>query len=57
MLARVPVNRIRRRNAYEFFTGGQDGWAAWKKNLDSRTAMLTREFRERWKTISLSPWM
>jgi CubicO group peptidase (beta-lactamase class C family) len=43
VLARAPANRIRQRNAYEFFAGGQDGSAAWKKNLDSRTAILTRE--------------
>jgi hypothetical protein len=44
VLARAPVNRIREREAYEFFAGrAADGSATWATNLHSRAGVLTRE--------------
>jgi CubicO group peptidase (beta-lactamase class C family) len=43
VLARVPLNRMREREAYEFFAGrAADGSAAWTTNLDLRAGVLTR---------------
>ena len=42
-LARVPVDRLRERAAYEFFAGtASDGSATWTTNLDSRSGILVR---------------
>lgn len=43
VLARVPVERIRERGAYEFFSGtAGDGSGLWTTNLTSRAGVLTR---------------
>jgi hypothetical protein len=43
VLARVPLNRIREREAYEFFAGrAPDDSAAWTTNLDLRADVLER---------------
>jgi hypothetical protein len=44
VLARVPVDRIRERKAYEFYAGlAEDGLATWTPNLMWRAGILTRE--------------
>ena len=43
VLARVPLNRIRERGAYDVFAGrAPDGSATWTTNLDSRVGVLMR---------------
>jgi len=43
VLARVPVDRIRERGAYEFFAGTSDGAATWTKNLELRAEVFRRD--------------
>ena len=43
VLARVPVDRIREREAYEFYAGlAADGQVVWTTNMLSRVGVLTR---------------
>jgi hypothetical protein len=41
VLARVPVDRMERKDAYEFFSGGEDGTPAWSRDPSERLPVFT----------------